>query len=81
MPHNIWTKFENFGQCPVVIVPGGPSQVREILIYSWQYFEMLPGAKALLQDFLGTENPKYSTRFKVALTTLLDNSELNEAFF
>ena len=50
----------------MVIVPGGPSQVREILIYSWQYFEMLPGAKALLQDFLGTENPKYSTRFKVA---------------
>jgi hypothetical protein len=25
---------------------------------------MLPGARAVLQDFLGTKNPKYSTRFK-----------------
>ena len=52
-------------ECPVVIVPGGPSHVREILNYSWKYFEMLPGARAVLQDFLGTENPKYNTRFKV----------------
>ena len=53
-------------ECPVIIVPGGPSHVREILNYSWKYFEMLPGARAVLQDFLGTKNPKYSTRFKVA---------------
>jgi len=51
-------------ECPVIIVPGGPSHVREILNYSWKYFEMLPGARAVLQDFLGTKNPKYSTRFK-----------------
>merc|ERR1712029_509170 len=53
-------------EVPVVIVPGGPSQAREILIYTWKYFEILPGARRFLQDFLslGSQNPKYNTKFK-----------------
>ena len=54
-------------EVPVVIVPGGPSQAREILIYTWKYFEILPGARRFLQDFLslGSQSPKYNTKFKV----------------
>ena len=51
---------------PVVLLPGGPSYVCEVLQYTWQYFAMLPGARAYLKDFLGIENskPRYNTEFK-----------------
>ena len=52
VPHTIW--------------PGGPSQVCEILRYTWKYFELLPGARGILQDFIRIKNPKhgYCTKFE-----------------
>ena len=50
-----------------LLVPEGPSYVCEVLQYTWQYFAILPGARGILQDFLGIKNskPKYNTEFKV----------------
>ena len=52
---------------PVVLIPGGPSYVREVLQYTWQYFASLQGARDILKDFLSIKNPKpkYSTEFQV----------------
>ena len=42
---------------PVVLVPGGPSYVREVLQYTWQYFASLQGARDILKDFLVKSRP------------------------
>ena len=47
-------------------MPGDPSHVCEILRYTWKYFELLPGARGILEDFIRIKNPKhgYCTKFK-----------------
>ena len=51
---------------PHTILPGDPSHVCEILRYTWKYFELLPGARGILEDFIRIKNPKhgYCTKFK-----------------
>ena len=67
---------------PTVIVPGGPSQVSEILRYTWRYFASLPGARGILQDFLGTQNPfpKYNTNVGSCESSLGDTSGYDRAY-
>ena len=67
---------------PTVIVPGGPSQVSEILRYTWRYFASLPGARGILQDFLGTQNPfpKYNTKIETNESSMGDTTGYDRAY-
>lgn len=64
---------------PVDIVIGTSSQALEILVYTWKYFEILPGARKVLTEFLGGDI-KYDAKIRVKKDGYKDTTGYDRAY-